>query len=222
MPGEILYNVPVFPLNTVLFPGMPIHLHVFEERYRVMVQDIQHGDKRFCVALISEGQEVGGQATPFDVVCLAEVVHLQLMADGRYFLVAVGVERVKLLSTDRVSKPYLTGNIEIWADESDHVNDALVGNASRLFLQYIHYIMKLSGQEEEKLSMPSEPELLSYMLAMGLQIETPARQRLLEIPGSEERLQSEVELLQTELPMLRALASNPLPPGVGFGQFLAN
>lgn len=70
--------------------------------------------------------------------------------------------------------------------------------------------------------MPSEPELLSYMLAMGLQIETPARQRLLEIPGSEERLQSEVELLQTELPMLRALASNPLPPGVGFGQFLAN
>src|SRR5436190_11848082 len=62
MPGEILYNVPVFPLNTVLFPGMPIHLHVFEERYRVMVQDIQHGDKRFCVALISEGQEVGGQA----------------------------------------------------------------------------------------------------------------------------------------------------------------
>src|SRR5438132_10391791 len=99
MPGEILYKVPVFPLNTVLFPSMPLPLHIFEERYRAMVQDIKHGDKRFCVALIKEGEEVGSDAAPCQVACLAEVVHLQALADGRYFLLAVGVERVRILST---------------------------------------------------------------------------------------------------------------------------
>ena len=115
MPEEL----PLFPLNVVLFPSMPLPLHIFEERYRVMVQDIKHGDKRFCVALIKEGPEVGGQAMPHEVACLAEAVHLQSLADGRYFLMAVGVERVRILSTDPDAKPYLTGNLRSeWKDSS--------------------------------------------------------------------------------------------------------
>src|SRR6266567_3382730 len=110
MSGEILYNVPIFPLSTVLFPSMPLPLHVFEERYRTMVEDLRRGDNRFCVALIREGPEVGGYAEPHEVACLAELVHVQALQDGRFFIVAVGIERVKILSTDRAAKPYLTGS----------------------------------------------------------------------------------------------------------------
>jgi uncharacterized protein len=204
MPGEILYNVPVFPLNTVLFPSMPLPLHIFEERYRSMVQDIRRGDKRFCVALISQGEEVGGDAEPCQVACLAEVVHLQALDDGRYFLLAVGVERVRILSTGHNGKPYLTGNLEVWPDEAAQIESDLVEDASQLFSQYVDYITKLSGQDAEKIPIPA------------------ARQRLLEMPGGRQRLESEVRMLRKELPMLRALAGSPQPPGVGYGQFSAN
>jgi Lon protease-like protein len=206
----------------VLFPSMPLPLHIFEERYRAMVQDIKHGDKRFCVALIKEGQEVGGEAVPCEVACLAEAVHLQSLADGRFFIMAVGVERVRILSTDRDAKPYLTGNLELWPDEGEKAEPDLLQRAEQLFSQYAHCIMKLSGQEAEKVPMPAEPELLSYVLATGLQMEALARQQLLELPGCKQRLSAEIEILQAELPMLRALASSPQPRGVGFGQFSAN
>jgi len=201
---------------------MPLPLHIFEERYRTMVQDISRGDKRFCVALISEGMEVGGDAEPCEVACLAEVVDLQALDDGRYILVAVGVERVRLLSVGHNGRPYLTANVEVWPDENAQVEPRLLEDASHLFLQYVDYITKLSGQNLERVPMPDEPDLLSYVLAAGLELEAPARQRLLEMPGGRQRLESEVRMLRKELPMLRALASSPQPPGVGYGQFSAN
>ena len=166
---------------------------------------------------------MGGDAEPCQVACLAEVVHLQALADGRYFLLAVGVERVRILSTGHNGgKPYLTGNVEVWPDESAHIEPALVEDASQLFSQYVDYITKLSGQDAEKIPIPAEPDLLSYVLAAGLEMESAARQRLLEMPGGKQRLETEVRMLRKELPMLRALAGSPQPPGVGYGQFSAN
>jgi len=222
MSGEILYNVPIFPLNTVLFPSMPLPLHIFEERYRTMVEDLRRGDNRFCVALIREGPEVGGYAEPYEVACLAELVHVQALQDGRYFIVAVGIERVKILSTDRAAKPYLTGSLETWPDDTEDLDAELVDRASKLFLQYVHYMLKLSGQTEEKIPMPTEPDLLSYLMATSLQVEAEVRQSLLEMPNSEQRIQAELDMLQNELPLLRAFMSTPQPPRVGFGQFSAN
>jgi Lon protease-like protein len=222
MTGEIIYNVPIFPLNTVLFPSMPLPLHIFEERYRTMVEDLRHGDNRFCVALLREGQEVGGYAEPYEIACLAELVHVQPLQDGRYFIVAVGVERVKIISTDRANKPYLTGSLETWPDENEDADAELVARAAKLFFQYIQYVLKLSGQDEERIPMPDEPDLLSYLMATSLQVEAEVRQSLLEMPNSEQRLQAELEMLQSELPLLRAFMSTPQPPGVGFGQFSAN
>ena len=95
MVDEILYNVPIFPLNTVLFPGVPLPLQIFESRYLAMLDDLRHGNQRFCVAHILEGEEVGGPAQPASVACLAEIVQLEPMQGERYFLVAVGIEKVK-------------------------------------------------------------------------------------------------------------------------------
>lgn len=222
MQGEIIYDVPIFPLNSVLFPSLPLPLHIFEERYRTMVQDLRRKDNRFCVALIEEGPEVGDFAVPSQVACLAEIVHLQPLPDGRYFLVAVGVERARIISTDRASHPYLTGALELWPDEGPVVDPGLVSKASRLFDQYVEYIMKLAGEGEERVPTPDEPDLLSYVLATALQTDTAVRQKLLEIPGTEQRLITEVQMLQTELPLLRSLMSNPQPPGIADGKFSAN
>jgi uncharacterized protein len=223
MRGEgIVYNVPVFPLNAVLFPSMPLRLHVFEERYRTMIEDLRRGDNRFCAALIRDGVEVGGDAEPCEIACLAEIVQLEPLPDGRFFLLAVGVERVRILSIDRGGRPYLTGSLEMWPDESANADPALVATASRLFTQYMDYIRKLVGGEHEKIPVPAEPDLLSHLLAMTVHSEPAVRQRLLELPGSEQRLKTEVEMLHAEIPILRALANSPEPPGAGFGQFSAN
>jgi hypothetical protein len=222
MANEILYNVPVFPLNTVLFPSMPLPLHIFEPRYRDMVLDLRRGDSRFCVALIREGLEVGGPADPHDIACLAEAVHVQTLPDGRYFLVAVGVERVKILSTDAGLKPYLVGSLETWPDDCPAVHAALMEKTSQLFEEYADLIMKLAGQVERRVPVPTEPDLLSYIVASALQIEPRVRQRLLEIPGSDERLRTEAEMLETEVLLLRAFVNSPDPPSAGYGQFSAN
>lgn len=217
-----IYNLPVFPLNTVLFPFMPVALHIFEERYKAMIADIREADRRFCVALIHEGEEVGGSADPYPVACLADIVHLRELPHGGFYLVAVGVERVRIITTDPVSKPYLLGSIELWPDESAPVETSLLSRASRLFMKYAGYILELSGEKMDNVPLPTEPDALSYVLATALQVSASTRQQLLEMPDSASRLQAEVTILEVEIPMLRALASSPRPPVIGDGKFSAN
>ena len=222
MRGQLIHDVPIFPLNTVLFPSMPLPLQIFEQRYIAMLEDLKSPKGRFCVAHILEGQEVGGSAEPADVACLAEIVHLQALPGERFFLVAVGVERVRIRSTDRMSKPYIRGSVELWPDENTAADPDVVQKAKRLFAQYIQAVKTLTGEEAEEVPLPEEPGLLSYMLATTLQVEVETRQALLEVPGSAERLMREIQILQSELPVLRALMLGPNPPGAGYGQFSAN
>lgn len=222
MQGEILYNVPIFPLHTVLFPGMPLPLQIFEDRYLQMIEDLGHRDNRFCVAHIVEGQEVGGSAEPARVGCLGEIVDLKPLPGGRFFIIVVGVERVRILSTDGLSKPYLTGSLELLPDDDAGPDIRLVEKARGLFEQYLACLVKLSGDEGRKIPVPSEPDLLSYMLGTALQVETVVRQGLLEMPGCAERLKAEVEIMQLELPVLRSLLSGSSTPAAGYGKFSAN
>ncbi len=222
MSGEILYNVPVFPLNTVLFPGVPLPLQIFEPRYLAMVNDLKRRDNRFCVSHIVSGEEVGGPAVPAPVGCLAEIVQLEPMPGERYFLVAVGVERVKILSLDDVSKPYLVGSLEVLAEDEDSVDAQTVSRARKLFSQYMDCILKLSGREDAKIPLPAEPDLLSYLLAAVLQVDAEVRQRLLEAPDNAERLKAEISVLEGELPVLRSMLAGVESPGAGYGQFSAN
>jgi len=223
MPGETtVYNVPIFPLNAVLFPKMPLALRIFEERYKAMVRDLPQSDNRFCVALIREDTEVGGPAEPYEVACLAEAQSLRPLPQGMFFLEAVGVERVRITRLDRTSKPYLLGLLETWPDGTTLADKALVERVSRLFEEYTGCLMTLAGQKAGTIPPPSDPEMLSYLLATVLDINPPERQRLLQLPDSMSRLQAEQEILRTELPMLQAIANSPRPPDLGGGKFSAN
>ncbi|MDQ3930414.1 MAG: LON peptidase substrate-binding domain-containing protein [Chloroflexota bacterium] len=217
-----IFNVPLFPLSTALFPRMPLPLHIFEERYKEMIRDLRLWGNRFCVALIREGTEVGDHADPYMVGCLAELVNLRPLADEKYNLVAMGVERVRILSIDSVSKSYLIGEVELWPDEGSQADAPLVARASRLFMEYAGYLMDLSGDRLGEFTLPAEPDTLSYVLATALQIASPERQRLLEMPGCAQRLKAEVRIMQAEMPVLHALVKSPRPPAIGDGKFSAN
>ncbi len=215
-------QVPIFPLNTVLFPHMPVALHIFEERYRQMVRDIQSSGHRFCVALIQDGAEVGGEAVPHDVACLVEVVHLEPLPDGRYNLLAVGMERVKISGLDHRSRPYLVGALQPWPEEESLTDQPLVDKASRLFMEYAGHLMALSGEQLDDFTLPQEADMLSYVLATALQVGLEERQNLLEMPSAATRLKAEVDMMQLELPLLRSLVTGPKPQDGDYGPFSRN
>ena len=87
---------PMFPLGSVLVPGMVLPLHVFEARYRALVRDCVAGDGEFGVVLIERGSEVGGGDVRTDVGTVARIVQADEMPDGRFALGAVGVRRVRV------------------------------------------------------------------------------------------------------------------------------
>ena len=111
-------TLPIFPLNTVLFPGAPLPLRIFEPRYREMLKRCLDGDRRFGVALIKSGPEVGGPAEPHDVGTVARIERVRDEEMGAIPIFARGEERFRIVSLDR-SQPYLIGEVESLGDELD-------------------------------------------------------------------------------------------------------
>ena len=111
-------TLPIFPLNTVLFPGAPLPLRIFEPRYREMLKRCLDGDRRFGVALIKSGPEVGGPAEPHDVGTVARIERVRDQEMGTIPIFARGEERFRIVGLDR-SQPYLIGEVESLGDELD-------------------------------------------------------------------------------------------------------
>ncbi|MBV8561278.1 MAG: LON peptidase substrate-binding domain-containing protein, partial [Acidimicrobiia bacterium] len=107
--------LPMFPLQTVLFPGVALPLHVFEPRYRALTRDCLDGDRRFGVVLIERGSEVGGGDVRVSVGTCAHVTEAAELEDGRWLLMVVGAERIAVrrwLPDD----PYPRAEVEALAD----------------------------------------------------------------------------------------------------------
>src|ERR1700759_480990 len=113
-------SIPLFPLSAVLFPGAPLPLQIFEERYRALVRDLlelEADERRFGVVAIQAGSEAGIKLPQmFRVGCAANVRRIDPLPDGRSTLVAFGGARFRLLEVDSESQPYLTGLVR-WMDE---------------------------------------------------------------------------------------------------------
>jgi Lon protease-like protein len=133
--------LPIFALNTVLFPGMFLPLHVFEQRYRQMLADIlPRPEREFVVLLIRAGDEVtespapgllpgGRSAVTYPVGTVARIVQTQALADGRYFLLCTGTDRVRLLEQTQ-TQPYPVGRFAPLPDDADGPDGALAAAAS--------------------------------------------------------------------------------------------
>ena len=189
----------LFPLGVVLFPGMVLSLHIFEERYRLMMKHVMEGDRCFGVVLIKSGKEVGEPATPYDVGTLARVIDVSPQPDGRMNITTVGETPFRIIQMER-QRPYMVGRVEL-LERPKADSETAVGLAARLrnhFQTYISLLAELAGAEPKEFKWEDEPEQLSFLVASALRTDMRRKQRLLETPSVEGRLQEELRLLEEE------------------------
>ena len=209
-------RLPLFPLGTVLFPGMLLPLHIFEDRYKQLVHDLMDGPEphRFGVIAIKKGRETGieGVSSLYEVGCTATVRESEENAEGGFEVVAVGSQRFLLEALDE-SRPYLQGDVEFLAE--DEGETAAAGRAAHLvaaaFQAYLDVLTARGLAQVSVPDLPEEPVLLSYLVAASMIIDLPDRQALLAEPDALRRLEAERALLASETAMLRRFTSAPAP-----------
>jgi Lon protease-like protein len=212
--GTMSELLPLFPLGTVLFPGMVLPLHVFEERYRQMVRDLldRPEPREFGVITIRKGREVGTENLHelHEVGCVATLREVVPHPDGRFDLVAVGSRRFRLLRADQ-ALPYHQGEVEEIADEAGGTEPETVRSVQAAFREYLNALADRAGAVIRVADIPDEPLLLSYVVAAAMIIDVPERQGLLAAPDALSRLRAERQLLTRERAMLHATTSRPAP-----------
>lgn len=225
-------QLPHFPLHTVVFPHLPLPIHVFEERYRAMATDLMADGSpyagRFVVSMITEGAEVGGNASTQPIGTICEVRSAERFPDGRWVLLAVGVGRARLGQVDR-SGAYALVEVDVVDESVGEGAEAMVAPAQRALDAYVATVKrfvvrtasvgndslettKVAASLDKMLSsiqLPDDPVAASYAIGGLLQIELSRKQQLLELPDAASRLRAELALLRRES---RLLDDGALPP----------
>lgn len=212
-------ELPLFPLNTVLFPGMTMQLHVFEDRYRALVHHLltvpDRTQRLFGVVAIREGYEVGshGAQSVHRVGCVAQMTSVTPSDDGTFDIEIVGRERFHLQSLD-ASGPYLVGRVETAADTADPAarpggSPTQAMRARETFAVYRERLSELRGAEVLDVELPDDPVYLSYTLAATCLLTVRERQALLETGSADERLVMLRNAMHEEMRAIRAIPSLP-------------
>lgn len=190
-------DLPLFPLNTVLFPGATIPLQVFEERYKEMMKICLDSDARFGVSLIKDGEEVGGPATPHKIGTIARILSVQEAANGKLYIIAIGENRysiVDFVNTD----PYLTASVTIIEDDTLDLSAQEVGLAQEAATDHMKHALSIQGLWLKSTYAPSDPAKLSYFLAQMLKLDMSERQKLLSDNSCKNRLRFCLDSLRKE------------------------
>ncbi len=225
MPPMSMARLPLFPLHAVAFPQLPLPLHVFEERYRRMAADLvadgSPWDGRFVVSMITDGPEVGGDATTQRVGTICEVRSAERLEDGRWGLLAVGVARAALGAVERGGSYAVVEVAELEERDGPDAADLLAPLQAALdtYLATVkRFVVRAASVGEHSqertdmtasldevlkpIQLPDDPVAASYAVAGLLQVELSRKQRLLEQPDAASRLGAELELLRREIRLL--------------------
>jgi uncharacterized protein len=209
-------TLPLFPLGTVLFPGLVLPLHVFEDRYRQLVADLLAGPepREFGVIAIKHGRETGidGVSALYETGCTATMRRYERHDDGRFDLVTVGARRFRLIRLGAAA-PYFTAEVELLPDEAGEPAEAAVAAQAvqTAFRCYLDVLAERGGAHVSIPELPDEPVLLSYLVAAAAVIDLPVKQGLLDEPDAVRRLAAERVLLARETQMMLSLTATPAP-----------
>ena len=209
-------TLPLFPLGTVLYPGLLLPLQIFEDRYLQLVHDLRAGPQpgRFCVIAIREGRETGieGVSALYEIGCTATVRRISERDDGRFDLVAIGTDRFRLGALDR-SRPYLQADVEFLPEDTGDPEAAklAVVAVKHAFRGYVDMLAERGADNLRIPDLPDEPVALSYLVAAAVIADLQDRQSLLAEPDALHRLVAERALLSRETAMLRSLTSRAAP-----------
>lgn len=213
-------ELPLFPLNTVLFPGQVLPLHIFEERYRLMIRQCLAEDLPFGVVLIKRGQEVGDDAEPYMVGTVARIIESTHLNNGAMNIVTVGVERFRIRRILR-DRPYLRGEVLSlpMADPDDPDNVLAASQIVRGRVErYVELIAEAAGLRIQIDEIPVGAQQIGYLAAVTMQIDNKEKQELLGSVSVAQMLRREMLLLNRENALLTWMTgSKEWPDSVQFG-----
>jgi Lon protease-like protein len=179
-----MYEIPLFPLDTVLFPGTPLQLFIFEPRYIRMMNECIEGRKPFGVALIRSGVEAFGPlAEPYYIGCSAQITQVQQLEEGKMNLVAIGQERFRILTLDRRTHPYLLGRVQPIPLENPNPARAArrMAHLRQQFDRFVQKLMQSGSNQLDLTQLPEDAIAFAYLAAAVLQISPLQKQELLTI-----------------------------------------
>ncbi|WP_370325197.1 LON peptidase substrate-binding domain-containing protein [Euzebya sp.] len=221
-------DLPLFPLHLVLYPGRPLPLHLFEQRYRQMLRDCLDGDGRFGVVAIRAGREVGMDwrvagdpsgddghlhAMIHEVGTITEIKTVAERPDGRFDIITRGAERFRVLEPLH-DKPYLHAVVEPIDDPRTPEDDAVAAELRELL---VPYLKGLGVPDEFCDRLPADACELSYLACSALQVEVAAQQQLLELPTPAARMAEAARIIRRESGIIKHLglvgSFRPLGPG---------
>jgi len=214
-------TVPLFPLRTVLVPGLVLPLHIFEPRYRLMVRmiaDAPEDERGFGIVALRPGcSEADGRAGLYDLGTMARVTKVDELPDGRFDVITVGARRFSIDSLDD-EMPFTRAEVTLHPEPVGEPGAAvsLAEEAVTLLKTYREVISTwgVIGMSEID-NLPDDPVVLSYLIAAAIVTDLPQRQALLGIEDAEQRLEAVCEVLRREIEVMCALPSMPAVDLVG-------
>jgi Lon protease-like protein len=193
-----LRELPIFPLPVVLFPGMPMPLHIFEERYRKMLTDIRAGNNLFGLSYFDAADADREVPPAGHIGCVAEVAETQALPDGRSNILAVGVVRYEVESYVERGDLYLVGRANYFEDE-DEDNPRLTSQSHDVAAMFMRVANSIRAINDERGNLPdisdTDPQRLSFLVSAAMEIEVDQKQELLELKSTSERLNRLHDLL---------------------------
>jgi Lon protease-like protein len=193
-------DIALFPLNNVvLFPNQLLPLHIFEERYKLMIGECLRDETAFGVLLIRSGREVGQPAVPYTVGTTARIAEVERLEGGRMNLKTIGQRPFQLQKVTQL-RPYMRGQVQFL----EHVPgesaglETLLASVKEQFSVHLDILAQLSQRQRVDLDLDLDPQRLSYLVGSILAVQNLEKQRLLETQRADERLQQELSLLMRE------------------------
>lgn len=195
-------ELPLFPLHVVLFPGRPLPIHVFEPRYRAMLDECMEADQRFGVIAIRYGRAERGSADVHRVGTVAEILRVERLEDGRSNIVTRGAERFRILDL-LDDRPYMRARVELLDEEPSDTSLSPLVSALRRHLEA--YLRDIGAGAQLAGRLPSNPAALAWLAACAAELQLSEQQRLLEMDSLAERLSTTLRLLRREHSLMRCL-----------------
>ncbi len=185
-------ELPLFPLPVVLFPGVPLPLHIFEPRYRKMLSDIRLSKNLFGLAYFDSTASENDVPPAGHVGCVAEVTETQTLPDGRSNVLTLGVIRYRIESYVERGDPYLVAQVSYFEDEEED-ESLLAGPARDVAETFTRIAQAVRTINDERATLPdisnTEPQRLSFLVAAAMEIDAEVKQEMLELRSTSERLE---------------------------------
>lgn len=200
-------DIPLFPLNVVLFPGMMLPLHIFEERYKRMVEECLVTEKTFGVVLSkNEAAQAPNVANLYlddiyNIGTTARIAAVERLENGRLNLITVGQERFLVKEISASKDDFLIGRVEPFPMKNRTTTieiDGMIEKLKPMVKQYFDYLADASGEDLSNAKLPTDPTALAYLAGTAIQGPLPDKQELLSIESLATLIAKTVNVLDRE------------------------